>query len=130
MKKAEGHQLCKSGSVLWCRRCGSFDGNKAVGLYKECQPPSKIVTTGGRWAQLQRLRSGRHSVDGTCLPAATDVQGVPIVTNFGHARKKGLDDTPTDPSFKPYVHEDLTIAKSTQSSASGRSASEKARLRH
>ena len=119
------HKLCKSGPVLWCRRCGSFAENKAIGLYKDCQPPARSINTGGRWAQLQRLRAGRHPVNGMCLPPATDTLGMPVVMNFGYMRKKGNDDSPSDPNFKPYVCEDMTVPKAIANEGSGKSACEK-----
>ena len=127
--KASRHNLCKSGTVLWCSRCGSFAESRAVGLYGECVPPVRTRTTGGKWSQLQRLRAGRHPVHRTILPPATNLQGVPVVSNFGYTRRNGSGGEPRDSNFAAYEPEVFTPKSNTSSDQCGRTARDKARLR-
>ena len=123
------HNLCKSGPVLWCSRCGSFAESRAVGLYGECVPPVQSRTTGGKWSQLHRLRAGRHPVHRTILPPATDLLGVPVVSNFGYTRLQCGSDEPRDTNFIMYEPEVFIPKSNTSSDQCGKTAKDKARLR-
>ena len=69
-------------------------------------------------------------MNGSCLPPATDSCGQPIVANFGYARRKGSVDALPDPNFKPYVVDEVMVPRVTTGVCGGKSASDKARLRH
>ena len=81
-----------------------------------------------RQAQLQRLKAGRHPAHLCKLPDATNIDGLPLITCRGYARKKGSDGNAVDENFRPYAPEQFAAAK--PSTGLGRSAEYKARFRH
>ena len=95
--------MLKSGSVVWCTICGSYAESKAVGLHFACTgPPVRTFGTGGRYAQLHRLRASRHPVTGAIIPAATELDGTPVVRSQGYARLTGEGFAGVDRGFIPY----------------------------
>ena len=74
------HCVLKSGSITWCSTCGAFAEAKAVGLLGQCSgPPPPELGSGGRKAQLNRMRANRHPVTGQPMPHMTpEVGGVGI----------------------------------------------------
>ena len=70
-----GHQRVISGDIVWCRSCGCFADAMARGLAGPCRGKPGSANSGGRFAQLRRLRSGRHPVSRELLPPAIDEEG-------------------------------------------------------
>ena len=103
------HNLRKSGDILWCARCGAFAQSRAMTLYKACIPPVRQFGTGGRVAQLRRLRGNRHPVTDAPLPPPVDLEGNPITSQFGYARLGRRDIGEKDSEFKAYIPEDLVV---------------------
>ena len=102
--------MLKSGSVVWCTICGSYAESKAVGLRSACTgPPVRTFGTGGRYAQLHRLRASRHPVTGAIIPAATELDGTPVVRSQGYARLTGEGFAGVDRGFIPYAPADLPV---------------------
>ena len=65
------HRLLRSGTVVWCRRCGCYAERVLRGLRDDCLgTPSP---GGGRAAQLSELLKGRHPRTNAWLPAAVSV---------------------------------------------------------
>ena len=58
------HTICKTGHVIWCRRCGRHAAVRlGVGLLKPCVGKAE----GAHPARLVRLRDGRHPISGDPL---------------------------------------------------------------
>ena len=65
-----GHQLMKSGDVIWCNICGYFGTKRGRGLTQSCPGPTLVGGIGGRAQQLRRLRAGFHPKSGRRLQPA------------------------------------------------------------
>ena len=65
-----GHQLMKSGDVIWCNICGYFGTQRGRGLTQSCPGPTQVGGIGGRAQQLRRLRAGFHPKSGRRLQPA------------------------------------------------------------
>ena len=129
---AEGrrHIGLKSGSITWCGSCGCFAETRANGLSGECNgPPPKEQGSGGRRAQLNKLRSGLHPVTGARLPAVRMLDGKAVDGEGTYQRRQGNKDDAkqvTDERFYRYEPAALPVAKP---SYHGATATMKADLR-
>jgi len=97
-------------------------------LYKACIPPVRQFGTGGRVAQLRRLRGNRHPVTDAPLPPPVDLEGNPITSQFGYARLGRRDIGEKDSEFKAYIPEDLLVPQPAIA-IGGKSAAEKLKVR-
>ena len=133
------HDALRSGEVLWCQVCGCFAHAKAVGLLNSCKgPPPPEMGSGGRRAQLTRLRAGRHLVTCEPLPNATRPDGTDLkgVGTYARLEKRNGSSTVVAGNggegsslsgFSPYVPVDGVGAQVVV--GNGRAASDKMRLR-
>ena len=125
------HLLLKTGSVVWCTVCGSFAENKAVRLLSACGgPPIRALGSGGRVAQLARLKSGLHPVTRVRLGETTELDGTKVERSNGYIRLKGVVCSAIDPDFHPYQPEAFPPSIcSTIVVGDGKTAKQKADLR-
>ena len=122
------HRMVVSGTVHWCRTCGSFAESKAIRLRHACRgPPPKQLGSGGLRQQLEKLRQGVHPVSGNKLPDAKLPDGSPVVQVHGYARLQAKDGRQSDPLFAAYVPEVLPAP--VMKEQVGRTAKEKAHMR-
>ena len=121
--EGRGHQLRKSGMILWCNTCGAFAESRADRLRTGCLgAPPRQHGSGGVRCQLNRLRAGRHPVTNQQLPAATHVDGTAVVVS-GYARLTGR--VVADDGFIPYAPE----VRNRSTTTTGATAAEKIGLR-
>ena len=67
-----GHDLLRSGAIVWCRICGAYGELRFKDLKVLCTGP----TTGMRASQLARLKKGEHPLrNGERLPRPTKFRG-------------------------------------------------------
>ena len=85
-----GHMLRQSGQVTWCGVCGAFAETRANHFLGQCPgPPPAQYGSGGRRAQLLRLRASLHPVSMQRLPEARLMDGS-LVNAPGYARKNEI----------------------------------------
>ena len=120
------HAVMKSGDILWCGKCGCFAETRANGLAGDCPglPPAQLGS-GGRKAQLTRLRNGLRPVTMGRLPTATWANGDPLQGEGKYSRLKVKIGQAVDPDFRVYVPMDWPSAEPDKD---GKAAGEKARL--
>ena len=118
-----GHTVLRSGTVLWCRVCGSFAESRADRLLKQCVgPPPVQLGSGGLRAQLTKLRAQLHPVTGARLPQAVRLDGSAVEGNGKYARLSATGCT--DDHFHPYVPQTFTEPRPRD----GATAADKRRL--
>ena len=69
------HKRMISGEVIWCRACGCYGDTCVKGLAGACLGKPNGTSGGGRYGQLNCLRTGRHPKTRQPLLPAIDEEG-------------------------------------------------------
>ena len=78
MKPVQKHVRMKSGSVIWCSRCGVYADKKSKGLSSICEGrPPRQRHRGGMEGQLRKLRNNMHPKTLQWLPPAVAIDAIP-----------------------------------------------------
>ena len=127
------HDIVKSGSIIWCRRCGCYaDARVLSGILGACKGPPPRDQYGGRGGQLKRLRAGIHPRTFQPLPPTTKIDGSPLEGSKRYDRRDQVNEarspaevgataTGGDSLFVAYVPKVFEQAKPVQ----GKTAKEK-----
>lgn len=128
---AQSHVLLKTGDVVWCTVCGSYAECKAVRLLSTCSgPPVRALGSGGRVAQLARLKAGLHPVTRERLGETTELDGTRVMRTNRYSRLEGELSSASDPNFHPYLPEALPpYGGSVAANGNGQTARQKAAQR-
>ena len=62
-----GHLLRRTGSLVWCAKCGGHAGGRVGKLLKQKCHPVRQDEGGARPARLKRIPEGKHPVTGELL---------------------------------------------------------------
>ena len=100
--ESKGHNVARSGPIVWCTTCGCFAETRANGLNGECGgPPPTSQGSSGRRSQLHRLHANLHPVTLATLPAPVRSNGVLLAGEGGYSRLRDKK-VEVDEHFIPY----------------------------